>query len=113
MARALGLPNADKPAAPCLASRIPHFEEVTAEKLRQIDAAESAVRALGFADVRVRHHGDIARVEVPVADLPRAVSPGTREALLRAVRGAGFRFVTLDLAGIQSGAFTLPLVGHG
>jgi uncharacterized protein len=110
VARALGLSSADKPAAPCLASRIPHFQEVTPEKLRQIDVAESAVRALGFADARVRHHGEIARLELPVTDLPRAVSDGIREPLLKAVRSAGFRFVSLDLAGIQSGAFTLPLV---
>jgi uncharacterized protein len=110
VARALGLSSADKPAAPCLASRIPHFQEVTPEKLRQIDRAESAVRALGFADARVRHHGEIARLELPVADLLRAVSDGVREPLLQAVRSAGFRFVSLDLAGIQSGAFTLPLV---
>jgi uncharacterized protein len=110
IARALGLASADKPAAPCLASRIPHFEEVTPEKLRQVDTAERAVRALGFADARVRHHGAVARVELPVADLPRAVSDDLRGHLLAAVRGAGFRFVSLDLAGIQSGAFTLPLV---
>lgn len=110
VARALGLASADKPAAPCLASRIPHFQEVTPEKLHQIDVAESAVRALGFADARVRHHGEIARLELPVPDLTRAVTDGVREPLLRAVRSAGFRFVSLDLAGIQSGAFTLPLV---
>jgi uncharacterized protein len=110
VARALGLASADKPAAPCLASRIPHFQEVTPEKLRQIDKAESAVRALGFSDARVRHHGDIARLELPVADLPHAVSVGVREQLLKAVSSAGFRFVSLDLGGIQSGAFTLPLV---
>ncbi len=110
VARALGLASADKPAAPCLASRIPHFQEVTPEKLRQIDKAESAVRALGFSDARVRHHGEIARLELPVADLPVAVSGGVREQLLAAVKSAGFRFVSLDLAGIQSGAFTLPLV---
>lgn len=113
VARALGLASADKPAAPCLASRIPHFEEVTPQKLRQVDVAESAVRALGFADARVRHHGEIARLELPVADLPRAVSDGVRAELLAAVRSAGFRFVSLDLAGIQSGAFTLPLVSRG
>jgi len=113
VARALGLASADKPAAPCLASRIPHFQEVTPEKLRQIDKAESAVRALGFSDARVRHHGEIARLELPVADLPHAVSDGVREQLLTAVRSAGFRFVSLDLAGIQSGAFTLPLVTRG
>ncbi len=113
VARALGLPSADKPAAPCLASRIPHFEEVTLEKLRQIEQAEDAVRALGFSDVRVRHHGDIARIELSSAELPRAVSEPARGELVEAVRSAGFRFVTLDLAGIQSGAFTLPLVQRG
>jgi uncharacterized protein len=114
VARELGLASAEKPAAPCLASRIPHFEEVTPEKLRQVEAAESALRTLGFPDSRVRHHGDVARVELPVADLVRAVSEPTRELLAQAVRSAGFRFVALDVAGIQSGAFTLPLVTpHG
>jgi len=111
LATALGLPNAHKPAAPCLASRIPHFSEVTPEKLAQVDAAESGLRRLGLDDVRVRHHGDIARLEVPVADIARVVGEELREDVLRAVRSAGFRFVALDLAGIQSGAFTLPLVG--
>jgi uncharacterized protein len=110
IARALALPCADKPAAPCLASRIPHFEEVVPEKLRQVEAAEAALRELGFADLRVRHHGDIARIELPPADLPRAVAEPLRGAVLRAVRSAGFRFVTLDLGGVQSGAFTLRLV---
>jgi len=109
LARDLGLPNADKPAAPCLASRIPHFEEVTPAKLRQVEDAESAVRALGFSDVRVRHHGEVARVELPANEIARAASE-LREALIAGVKAAGFRFVTLDLGGIQSGAFTLPLV---
>jgi uncharacterized protein len=110
MARALGLPNADKPAAPCLASRIPHHEPVTPEKLAAVEAAERALTALGFPERRVRHHGDIARVELPVADLPRAVTSPVREQLHDAVRAAGFRFVAIDVAGVQSGAFTLPLV---
>jgi uncharacterized protein len=110
LARSLGLAVADKPAAPCLASRIPHHEPVTPEKLRQVDRAESALRLLGLTDLRVRHHGDVARVELLAADLPRAVAEPLRGAVLAAVRGAGFRFVALDLAGIQSGAFTLPLV---
>lgn len=115
VARAMGIPSADKPAMPCLASRIPHFEEVTPEKLAQVEAAEGAVRALGFQDCRVRHHGDVARVELLAEELLRAVAPGMRDQLRDAVRGAGFRFVAVDLAGIQSGAFTLPLVGvsHG
>lgn len=110
IARALELPSADKPAAPCLASRIPHHQEVTPEKLGQVDRAESGLRLLGFADSRVRHHGDVARVELPQDDLVRAVSPEVRREVLRVVTDAGFRFVALDLAGIQSGAFTLPLV---
>ena len=113
LARALGLPNADKPAAPCLASRIPHFTEVDPTRLGQVEAAEHALRQLGFADGRVRHHGDVARVELLPDDLPRAVTPDVRERLVAAVRSAGFRFVALDLAGIQSGAFTLPLVEVG
>jgi pyridinium-3,5-biscarboxylic acid mononucleotide sulfurtransferase len=110
IARHFELPCADKPAAPCLASRIPHHQEVTPAKLTQIEQAESAIRAIGFADLRVRHHGDIARVELPVDDLVRAVTEPARSAIQRAVRAAGFRFAAIDLAGIQSGAFTLPLV---
>ncbi len=110
IANALALPCADKPAAPCLASRIPHHEPVTPEKLAQIEAAEHALRALGFTDCRVRHHGEVARIELPAAELERAVSGPLRATVREAVGAAGFRFVTVDLAGIQSGAFTLPLV---
>jgi uncharacterized protein len=112
IARALGLPCADKPAAPCLASRIPHFTEVTPQKLAQVEQAERALRALGFSDCRVRHHGEVARIELPVEEIARAAGP-LREELLTSVRAAGFRMVAVDLAGIQSGAFTLPLVGVG
>lgn len=107
-ARRLGVLVADKPAAPCLASRIPHFQEVTPEKLRQIDEAESGIRRLGFVDFRVRHHGDIARIEVLRGDIERAAA--LHEEISAIVTGAGFRFAALDLRGIQSGAFTLPLV---
>jgi uncharacterized protein len=110
LARGWQLPCADKPAAPCLASRIPHHELVSPEKLRQIDEAETALRALGFADLRVRHHGDIARIELPPEDLLRAVSDPLRVAVRTAVRQAGFRFAVVDLAGMQSGAFTLTVL---
>lgn len=115
LARDLELPCADKPAAPCLASRIPHFTEVDPAKLAQVEQAEHAVRALGFTDCRVRHHGDVARVELLASELASAVDPEVRERVLAGVRSAGFSFVALDLAGIQSGAFTLPLVSvtHG
>ena len=115
LATELGLSVAQKPAAPCLASRIPHFSPVTPEKLRQVDQAESALRGLGFAELRVRHHGEVARVELPEHDLVRAVVEPMRSEIVGAIRSAGFRFVTVDLGGIQSGAFTLPLVpaDHG
>jgi uncharacterized protein len=110
IARDYGLPSADKPAAPCLASRIPHYQVVDPEKLGQIERAEAALRGLGFGDLRVRHHGDVARIELTPDDLVRAVSPGLREQVRAAVVAAGFRFATVDLTGIQSGAFTLPLL---
>src|SRR3954454_5302748 len=101
VARVLGLPCADKPAAPCLASRIPHHEPVTPAKLAQVETAERALRALGFTDCRVRHHGDVARVELPPAEIALAATD-LRDAVHRAVGAAGFRFVAVDLAGIQS-----------
>jgi pyridinium-3,5-biscarboxylic acid mononucleotide sulfurtransferase len=110
LARALGLLVADKPAAPCLASRIPHHQLVTPAKLSQIERAESALRQLGFVELRVRHHDDVARIELPPEDLIRAVSEPLRAKVLAAVRGAGFRFVTVDVGGMQSGAFTLALI---
>lgn len=110
LAHAIGLPNADKPAAPCLASRIPHFTTVDPARLAQVEAAERALHGLGFADCRVRHHGSVGRVELDDADLGRAVSSPLRARIVDAVRQAGFQFVAIDLAGIQSGAFTLPLV---
>lgn len=113
LARALDLQVADKPAAPCLASRIPHGQEVTPEKLAQIEASEHALRILGFTDSRVRHHGDMARIEVPVTELARFADDTTREEALRAIRATGFRHVTVDLAGLQSGAFTLSVLRRG
>ncbi|NKY58376.1 ATP-dependent sacrificial sulfur transferase LarE [Nocardia flavorosea] len=110
LAHALALPNADKPAAPCLASRIPHFAEVTPEKLGQVERAEQALRELGFRDLRIRHHGEVARIELPPHEIGRAVTPPLRDLVRNVVRANGFQFVAVDLAGIQSGAFTLPLV---
>lgn len=113
LARALGVPSADKPAAPCLASRIPHGQEVTPEKLAQVEAAEKALRAVGIEDSRVRHHGDIARIEVPANNLPTLLDDGVREEIVKAIRAAGFRYVAVDLAGMQSGAFTLQVLARG
>lgn len=110
LAHALGVRSADKPAAPCLASRIPHGQEVTPEKLQQVEAAERALRAVGIADSRVRHHGDIARIEVAPTDLATLIADGVRDEVVRAIKAAGFGYVTLDLVGLQSGAFTLQVL---
>lgn len=109
LARALGLPNADKPAAPCLSSRIPYGERVTVEKLDQIGAAERALRELGFAEVRVRHHGSVARIEVPPAQLERMAQPAIRRAILEALAPLGFAFVAVDLRGLRSGSLNEAL----
>lgn len=108
----LGLSVADKPAAPCLASRIPHGEEVTPEKLRQVEAAEQALRELGFSDSRVRHHGRIARIEVPLTELGRFADEAVRQQAQQAIRAAGFAYVTIDLGGMQSGAFTMQIINR-
>lgn len=114
LAREWQLPCADKPAAPCLASRIPHFQVVSPEKLQQIERTEAALRGLGLGDLRVRHHGDVARIELTEDDLVRAVREPLRTGIRQAARAGGFRFAAIDLAGVQSGAFTLPLVQvHG
>ncbi|HXM53755.1 MAG TPA: ATP-dependent sacrificial sulfur transferase LarE [Candidatus Dormibacteraeota bacterium] len=101
-ARRLGLPNWDKPSFACLSSRIPHGTEVTPEALSRIGAAEAALKRLGFRQVRVRHHDDVARVEVEPAEMERALA--LRERVVAGVRDAGYTFVTLDLEGYATGS---------
>jgi pyridinium-3,5-biscarboxylic acid mononucleotide sulfurtransferase len=107
----LGLRTWDKPAAACLASRVPYGTPVTLGVLSSVARAESALRALGFAQLRVRHYGDLARIEVEPADLERAVR--AREAVVAAVRAAGYSYVTLDLEGFRSGNLNGALAGAG
>lgn len=97
-----GLRTADKPAAPCLSSRVPYGTPIDAGVLGRIERAEAVLRAHGFAQFRVRHHGELARLEVAAAELPRAFE--LRQALGQGVRAAGYRFVSLDLGGLQSGS---------
>lgn len=99
--KALGLRTWDKPAAPCLASRLPYGIPVTLGRLRSVEEAEAAVRGLGFGELRVRHHGELARVEVPIERFEDVLHH--REAIIDAVRRAGYRWVSLDLAGLRSG----------
>src|ERR1700704_3660241 len=99
-----GLPTWDEPASACLSSRIPYHTEVTDEKLRTIERAEQAVRALGFRVFRVRHHDDLARVEIARDEMPRALEPETAAAIVRELKAAGYRYVTLDLQGYRLGS---------
>jgi uncharacterized protein len=99
--RQLGLRTWDKPAAACLSSRLPYGTPVTVTVLSRVERAETAVRALGFRALRVRHYGDTARLEVPVEDLGAVVAG--RQAVVDAVRAAGYAYVTLDLEGLRSG----------
>ena len=112
LARAYGLPNWNKPAAPCMASRIPYGERVTVEKLAQLEEAERVLRGLGFREVRVRHHGDVARVELLPDDLERAATVAIREAILRGLQRLGFHYVALDLQGYRSGSLNEILGSH-
>ena len=99
------LPVWDKPATPCLASRIAYGQQVTPERLRMIDAAEQHLRSLGLREVRVRYHdGDLARVEVPASTIAMIADDATRSALVTRLHELGFKFITLDLVGFRSGS---------
>ncbi len=112
LSAALGLPTADKPQLACLSSRIPYGEVVAPEKLRMIEAAENALRNLGFHDVRVRHHelkqGALARLELGPAELPRLADAGLAARAAAAVQAAGYRHATLDLLGYRRGSLNEP-----
>jgi len=104
----LGLVTWDKPAAACLASRLPYGTSVSVDLLGRVERAERGLRDLGFVDLRVRHYDDLARVEVPPSDFPRVIDG--RDEVVAAVRAAGYRYVTLDLEGLRSGNLNEALV---
>ena len=104
LCRDAGLSVADKPASACLSSRIEYGRPVTAEALAQVERAEEGMRELGFTQVRVRHHGDLARVEIARPELPRALFMDMLDRITTAVRGAGFVYVSLDTQGYRSGS---------
>jgi uncharacterized protein len=104
LSRDAGLPTWDEPASACLSSRVPYFSEVTEEKLRAIEGAEDELRALGFRVLRVRHHGEVARIEVAPDELPRLVEPAMAKAVDAAIRTHGFRYVAVDLRGYRLGS---------
>lgn len=107
LARHYGLPNHDKPASPCLSSRVPYGEAITREKLEQIAHAERLLRTLGLREFRCRHHGDVARLELRPEDFPTVLAERSR--IVKELRAIGFRWVSLDLAGFQSGSLNAVL----
>ena len=109
--RRLGLRTADKPAAACLASRVPYGTEVTVDVLSGVERAEAALRRLGFDDLRIRHYDDTARIEVPIDRLAEVVE--RRGAVVAAVIASGYRYVTLDLEGLRSGNLNAALAPDG
>lgn len=109
----LGLPTWDKPAYACLATRFPYGTRITAEKLEMVEQAEVVVRELGFITSRVRHHGDIARIEVAPADVAKLAAPGVAGEVVRRLKEAGYRYVTLDLEGYRTGSMNETLGGEG
>jgi uncharacterized protein len=110
LSRAAGLPTWDKPAMACLSSRFPYGTRITAEKLRQVDAAEAFLRGLGFREFRVRHHGDLARLEIARGEMARLWDEGRADAVVARLRELGFLHVTLDLAGFRSGSLNEALL---
>jgi uncharacterized protein len=112
LARTLGLPNWDKPAAACLSSRIPHGTPVTIQLLSQVEQAEMILHGLGLRQVRVRHHGEVARLEVDPADFDHVL--GQREIIVERLKSIGYTFVVLDLVGYRMGSLNQLLkVAHG
>jgi uncharacterized protein len=109
LARAAGYTLWDRPAAPCLSSRVEYGREVTREVLAQVERAEDAVRRLGFREFRVRHHGELARVEIARAEMPRALTMEMLDAITAALREAGYQYVTLDTTGFRSGSLNAVL----
>ena len=111
LARAAGLASWDEPASACLSSRIPYGQEVTDQRLRQIERAEQVLRELGFRIFRVRHHDTVARLEIAKAEMPRALDPAVNATLVASLKALGYQYVSLDLQGYRLGSLNeaLPL----
>jgi len=103
LSRRLNLPTWDKPSSPCLSSRFPYGEPITIEALRQVEEAEKFLRSIGFKVLRVRHHRDIARIELEENDIPKMLEPENRKAIAEKLKTLGYKFITLDLEGFRSG----------
>jgi len=112
LAQSRGLPNWDKPSNPCLASRIPYGTQITAELLERVSRAEESLAKLGLSQFRVRHHGDIARIEVSPDDMALLIDGKVRLQIVEELRALGYRYVTLDLGGYRQGSMNEALQGE-
>jgi uncharacterized protein len=109
LSKALGLPTWDKPSFACLASRFPYGEEITEERLKMVDAAEDYLFELGFKQVRVRHYGNLARIEILKEEMARLTNGSLREELVNRLKRIGYHYITLDLQGFRSGSMNEAL----
>lgn len=112
LSRAAGLPTADLPASACLSSRLPYGTEVTIERLGQVERGEEILRGLGFRQLRLRHHGELARIEIDPQELPRALDPAMAKRIVDLIKPLGFRYVSLDLEGYRTGSLNEVLQIH-
>ena len=112
LSREMNLPTWDKPPAACLASRFPYGSRITPEKLSQVEKAENVIRAMGIKQVRVRHHGNTARIEVPPADFRKLLNACTSGLIVQEMKRLGYDYVTLDLQGYRTGSMNEPLRKH-
>lgn len=103
ISKKLKLPTWDKPSSPCLASRFPYGEEITGKALRQVAGAEKFLKSIGFIEFRVRHHGDIARIELRENDFKKLLSPGIKRAVIGKLKALGYKFISLDIEAFRSG----------
>jgi uncharacterized protein len=113
LSRRAGLPTWDEPASACLSSRIPYGQVVTIEKLSMVDKAEIALKQMGFRQVRVRHHGEVARIEIALDELQSFLNPEMSRRISGALKGLGFKYVTLDLEGYRTGSLNEVLGKSG
>jgi uncharacterized protein len=112
LSRQLGLTTWDRPASPCLSSRFPYGTLITEDALRKVERGEQVLHELGFSVARVRYHGDVARIEIEVREIPRLLEPATRARVDAELRQLGFRFVAVDLKGFRSGSLNETISGQ-
>ena len=113
LSKKLGLPTWDKPAMACLSSRFPYFTSIDNESLRQIDSAEEYLRSKGLSQLRVRHHGQVARIEIDPSDFSVIMKKKTREDIVENLKKIGYQYVTLDLTGYRTGSMNEPILDEG